>query len=245
MKPLTTLFATVLLCASLLASHASAAVMLYGTRFVYNASEKEQRIRLSHEGKGPLLVQAWLDDGTEKPLTQQKVPFAITPPIFRINEGQGQVLRVRYTGEAMPQDRESVYYLNVLEIPPKPETDSKNMLQLALRTRVKFFFRPATLAEAPQELGKQLSMSVEKAGNRYVVRVDNPTPYHASFLNAHAVSAGKRIELVSDMVPPFASATFDAVPGATLPARIDQVDFSLINDIGATLNDSKVPHALP
>ena len=54
-----------------------------------------------------------------------------------------------FTGaEHLPQDRETVYWLNVLEIPPKPKAGSdaaEDDLQLAVRSRLKLFYRPKGL----------------------------------------------------------------------------------------------------
>ncbi|WP_180821372.1 fimbria/pilus periplasmic chaperone, partial [Vibrio parahaemolyticus] len=44
---------------------------------------------------------------------------------------------------ALPQDRESVYYFNLREIPPRSK--EANVLQIALQTRIKLFYRPKAL----------------------------------------------------------------------------------------------------
>lgn len=59
---------------------------------------------------------------------------------------RGQTVKVMYTGAtALPKDRESVYWFNVLEVPPKPKDAQadKNLLQLAFRTRIKLFIARA------------------------------------------------------------------------------------------------------
>ncbi len=43
----------------------------------------------------------------------------------------------------LPSDRESLFYYNVREIPPK--TGKANTLQIALQTRIKLFWRPKAL----------------------------------------------------------------------------------------------------
>lgn len=47
-----------------------------------------------------------------------------------------------FTGEALLEDKESVFWLKVLEIPPAADP-SVNSLQIAFRTRIKLFYRPA------------------------------------------------------------------------------------------------------
>lgn len=43
----------------------------------------------------------------------------------------------------LPADRESIFYFNVREIPPK--SNKANTLQIALQTRIKLFWRPKAL----------------------------------------------------------------------------------------------------
>ncbi|MCZ5740532.1 fimbria/pilus periplasmic chaperone, partial [Escherichia coli] len=43
----------------------------------------------------------------------------------------------------LPADRESMFYFNVREIPPK--SNKSNTLQIALQTRIKLFWRPKAL----------------------------------------------------------------------------------------------------
>lgn len=51
---------------------------------------------------------------------------------------------------ALPQDRESVYYFNLREIPPK--SDKPNTLQLALQTRIKLFYRPKAIIPTREQM---------------------------------------------------------------------------------------------
>ncbi|MEN2733548.1 fimbria/pilus periplasmic chaperone [Escherichia coli] len=53
----------------------------------------------------------------------------ITPPIFRMDSKSGQTVRIVYTGESLPKDRESLFYLNVLDIPAKPRAKKTPITQ--------------------------------------------------------------------------------------------------------------------
>ncbi|PJI52023.1 molecular chaperone EcpD, partial [Methylobacterium radiotolerans] len=59
-----------------------------------------------------------------------------------------------HTGEPMPQDKESVFWLNVLEIPPKDKAN-QNLLQMAFRSRIKLFYRPAGLKGKAEDAPSQ------------------------------------------------------------------------------------------
>lgn len=100
---------------------AFADIVLSGTRIIYKAAQKDTTIRLENKGSTPALVQSWLDDGDPNadPSTIN-VPFNATPPVSRIEPGRGQTVKLTYTGNrTLPKDRESIYWFNVLEVPPK------------------------------------------------------------------------------------------------------------------------------
>ncbi|WP_109476609.1 fimbria/pilus periplasmic chaperone [Paraburkholderia sp. C35] len=171
---------------------AHASVTVGGTRVVYPLNEREVSVKLTNDSSNPSLVQVWLDSGdpNAKP-DSSKAPFVITPPIFRMNPGRAQTLRVIYSGDPLPQDRESVYWLNVLDIPPKaaPKPDV-NSLQLAYRTRIKLFARPPKLPGTPDDSPSQITWKVtpDQNGKGQSLELSNPTPYYVSF-SAITVSA--------------------------------------------------------
>ncbi|HHR6028276.1 TPA: fimbrial biogenesis chaperone [Providencia alcalifaciens] len=152
-------------------------IIVNGTRFIYPSDEKEITIQLNNTADRPAMAQAWLDNGdaSETPDTI-KTPFQLTPPISRIEAKGGQTIRIKLMDKsAIPQDRESLWWLNLLDIPPMVKNkaeENQNVLQLAIRSRFKFFYRPSGLGSrelAPEQL------VVKAAGSR--LNIDNPTPY--------------------------------------------------------------------
>src|SRR5580704_15270767 len=99
---------------------ATAGVVVNGTRVVYPAAKREVTIGIHNTGETPSLVQAWLDAGDPhaKP-GESKVPFVMTPPLFRLDPTKVQSLRLVYTHDPLPENRESLFWLNVLDIPPR------------------------------------------------------------------------------------------------------------------------------
>lgn len=224
----------------LIATAAQAAVVLSGTRVIYGAQAREVTLRLTNEGQGPVLVQSWIDGGDLRALPDQvEVPFILTPPLFRLDPQKGQTLRIIYTQDPLPQDRESLFWLNAMEVPPRPSTtNSLNTMQLALRTRIKLFFRPAGLVGKANEAAEQvLWRFVKRPNGGYALLVDNPTPYHVTFTKISLTAGGRNFTLdAGGMVAPLATAQFDvghvaAVEGETPSA----VHYSFVNDYGATV----------
>ena len=214
---------------------ANASIVIGGTRVIYDANAPEVTVKLSNEGNAPALVQSWVDAGEIKSApTDIKVPFTITPPIARIDPTKSQTLRVVYTGEPMPQDRESVFWLNVLEIPPKPSgTDADvNRIQLAFRSRIKLFYRPDHLAGTAGEAPEKLVWKLVKTEGKPAIESHNPTPFYVS-LTEITVQSGKQRAVVDGggMIGPGETHTFDLkgdVPNST-DAR---VHYTAINDYG-------------
>jgi len=186
---------TILTVLFAIAAHAS--VTISGTRVIYPLDQREVSVKLNNDSRTPALVQVWMDDGNAdaKP-GDIKTPFVITPPIFRMDPSKSQTLRLMYGGGALPQDRESVFWLNVLDVPPKVDAKgdaNTNTLQMAYRTRIKVFVRPPRLAGSPDEAPKTLEWRVVPApqGAGLALSVSNPSAYHVSFSEISVSSNGR------------------------------------------------------
>ncbi|MEI2265568.1 fimbrial biogenesis chaperone [Erwinia sp. CGal63] len=208
-----------------LCSVASASVVITGTRVIYPSDAREVSVKLNNTGKRPVLIQSWIDDGDAKAKPETlHVPFVLTPPINRVEPEKGQTLRISYNGQPLPADRESVYWLNVLEIPAKnPLLKDENYLQMAFRSRIKLFFRPVVLKGKANEAAKALVWHTQ--GQQLTAK--NPTPYYISLVGI-AVN-GKQVE--ADMIAPFAKASF------TLAGKAgEKITVTYVNDYGAVVS---------
>lgn len=190
---------------------AVAAVSLDRTRVIYPGSEKSVSLTVSNKNESlPYLAQGWLENDKDEKL-ENNSPFIVVPPIQRIEPKEESQVKVQAltSSEAfkkLPNDRESLFYFNLREIPPK--SDKPNVLQIALQTRIKFFYRPADLAEAAAAQHAtpfQEKMTLLKSGDKYTVK--NPTPYYITLIGASAKKEGNVIKgFESIMIPPFSQA---------------------------------------
>jgi len=227
---------------------AHASVVIAGTRVIYHATDREVTIRLSNEGKSPALTQAWIDNGDPRATPSAvEVPFTVTPPVARIDPGKGQTLRIIYTAEPLPQDKESVFWLNVLEVPPKPAADEAdaNRLQLAFRSRIKLFFRPAGLSGSADEAPARIAWRVVQASATPALEASNPGPYHVSFASLDLTGGGKAAKFdVGGMVGPGEVKVFPLT--GEVGQGVDlKVHYRAINDYGGALEGDAVPVASP
>lgn len=167
-------------------SQANAAIALDRTRVVFDGAQKSISLNISNQNKQlPYLAQGWIED--EKGQKIQS-PLTVLPPVQRVEPGKPSQVKIQAlpTVKALPQDRESVYYFNLREIPPK--STKPNTLQIALQTRIKLFYRPAGIAIPNNSPPPQESMTLIRQGAVYMV--NNPTPYYVTLVDAASTKNG-------------------------------------------------------
>jgi P pilus assembly chaperone PapD len=209
----TALLATLLAAAST----AQAGVVIGGTRLIYDGGKKESSLSVNNPDKGPYLIQSWVDTTTGG---AEKAPFMITPPLFRLDGGQENVLRVVRAGGNLPNDKESLFWMNIKSIPSVKKESSQNTLQIAVKTRIKLIYRPEGLKGVPEESADKLKWS--RNGDR--LQVSNPTPFYMNFQSITV--AGKELKDIT-YVAPMATASFALPVGAS-----GGVTWKIISDFG-------------
>ncbi|MCK7319188.1 fimbrial biogenesis chaperone [Enterobacter cloacae] len=218
----------IIMLASLLlsAGNAWANIVINGTRVLYPENNKEVIVQLINTGDAPALVQSWIDDGdiNSTPETAN-VPFLLSPPVVKVSEHNGQQLRIKKLPANLPGDSESVFFLNVLDIPPKPENiQNQNTVQLAIKSRIKMFYRPASLTGTLDNATEKLTLIA--SGNAF--RIVNDSPFHITVAN---ISQGKtKLLQESPMVSPFGQLTV-ATKNAVKRGQTYQLMY--VDDLGA------------
>ncbi|WP_188247483.1 fimbrial biogenesis chaperone [Stenotrophomonas maltophilia] len=233
------LAATALLAAPL----AEAKIVVESSRVIYPAGAKEISVRAQNAGNGPVLVQAWASEyGARTSPTESNAPFAMLPPVVRIDEGKGQVFRLRYVGADLPQDRESAFTLTLAEIPATEAGDSKpgGVLSIVIRNRLKLFYRPQSISKLNAASAiDMLRWSVVPDGKGWALQAKNDSPFHVSAVRASVTVNGRKTEVDNmEMLRPYTTQVFP-LPGAAA-ASTGTVTFKYINDHGGT-----VEHTMP
>lgn len=220
---------------------AHANVIIAGTRVIFPAKDGEITVRLTNQNTTPALIEAWVDSG-DPMSTPDKVntPFLITPPLFRMEPNRDQSLRILFTHseQPLPTDRESVFWLNVLEVPPKPtslEFQGKNSMQLAIRSRLKLFYRPADLADDPLKAPGELSFKATSNAGSAAVVVHNPTPYYVTISQITVTVGGTEHKVDTGMVAPLSDLSLPVSDLKQAPAAGSVVNYDCINDYGADM----------
>ncbi|HCF9827169.1 TPA: molecular chaperone [Pseudomonas aeruginosa] len=211
-----------------LVADASASLSVIGTRFIYPAGVSALTIRVGNVGTRPALVQAWLDRGDETAdPSAVTVPFILSPPLLRMDPQETQALQLRHTGEPLPDDRESLFWVNLLEVPGR-EDGSGNLLLVSYRLRMKLLFRPQGLAGDPRSAARQVVWRLRPAvrpGQRALLEADNRSPYHVSLVRLELGEGDLAMSLGSVTLPPFALTplSLPAVPGEAAQVHFDAV----------------------
>lgn len=232
------------LFASLLPLQANANIIINGTRVIYPQQKTEVNIQLSNDSDKPALVQSWIDDGDENAAFDKiSVPFVLTPPIVRVEPNSGQTLRITWTGTPLPQDKESLFWLNVLDIPPKSTTAiNTDILQMAFRSRLKIFFRPPSLsANGAHQAFHDLQWQRSPSAPGTVLLVNNPSAYFINVSSIKIQTGRKEIKsLKGEMIAPKSSAEFRFT---ALPEKFDDtaLRYEVINDYGSISTIKKTP----
>lgn len=216
---------TTALLASLVAQQTQAAIALDRTRVIFDGSQNSVSLNISNQNKQlPYLAQGWIEDEQGNKILS---PLTVLPPVQRIEPGKPSQVKIQALPAAklLPKDRETVFYFNLREIPPK--STKANTLQIALQTRIKLFYRPEAIAMDRNAAPPQEQLTMIRRGDQYVV--SNPTPYYVTLVDASNQKDGVGVKGFEPMMVP---------PKGTLPLTVSAASLgsspvlTYINDYG-------------
>jgi len=222
-----------LLLALLPGINAHAGILTEGTRVIYPADSNGRTLLIANTNAWPVLVQTWVDQGEGDP-QQADAPFVVLPAIFRLEPSATEHLRILHTGAPLPTDRESLFWLNLYEVPPTDADDAADdeaRLTLTFNTQLKVLYRPQGLG-APDDLAAQLQFRLERQDGRWCVFAYNPTPWHASLgaLSVDGMDGPLAADEADLLLPPFSTRCYHLHAGT--PAADAGLDWTLIGDEG-------------
>ena len=213
----------------------SASVIMVGTRVIVTSEAKEKTVQFNNPDPQPFIVEIKLSDEHDH---SSQIPFVAVPPVFRIDPHQGQSVRLISTSAAqlLPRDRESVFYMNFTQIPAlKASERNDNQLIIAVKSRVKVFYRPETLTGQQSEAFKSLRFSL----NNGKVKVENPTGYYISISRARFVSHSQSVTLTDAvMLAPLSSMEWSPA-GRMTSLRDGKILITQVNDYGAYVENTR------
>ena len=213
------------------------------TRVIFPSEAKEQSLELVNLNAYPVLVQTWIDDGNIKGTPEESdAPIFTVPPIFRMEPKERSFLRLINSGATLPNDRESLFWLNLVEVPPQDSASANknDQLTITLRTQLKVFVRPAGLAIPANALLNELVFKIDSNANSSTLIIENPTPYFAT-ISAIEIQWDQATQPYStDMIEPFGR---NSVPLQGISKNTNeqiQLRFFLVDDSGQSVSGHRV-----
>ena len=159
---------------------AQAGVVIGGTRFVYPQDQRAISVTVRNKSSLPYLIGTKIYRGGRWPGAQQQPPkaatawFTATPPLFALQPGRENKIRLFRADAPLPADRETLFTLSIASIPAS-QRHSDNV-QMAVRSSMKFIYRPEGLQGEPALAYRQLRWQLTADG----LTVENPSPYYVT-----------------------------------------------------------------
>ncbi len=228
-KNLTLMIWAVWLLVFIFWSSSSFAVQLNNTRVVVPGATDFGTVVVKNPSSEPFVVQSWI----EGPNGEMETPFFVTPPLLRMDAKEEFLLNIMKVAGGLPEDRESYFWLNVLEIPRENENNT-NVLMFAVKTRIKVFYRPEGIGY-PEAVENYLEWTLSDP-NHCILTLNNISAFIINFsainINDELLESSKGF-----MAMPFSAQSIE-LPSCSGALRIDA---TVINDYGALVRLSPVP----
>lgn len=195
-----------------------AGILLGSTRVVIENGRTEGSVNVHNREDNNYLIQSWVHDKSEIPTND----IALTPPLFKLSANTSNALRIVVT-KPLPQDKESLYWLNVKFIPAaKSGNVDNNTLKFALNNQIKIIYRPESLSK--ESINEQFEkILIKKSGNKILVK--NPTKY---FINISEININKE----SVKIPSYIEPDGEILVDFPVKNKSGTLEYILIDDLG-------------
>jgi len=214
------------------ATCAFAVVNIDTTRIVFNEKEVAKVFQLKNSGSSPALVQLWTDYGD--PLSSPdlvKTPVVALPPVNKMFANETRSFRLILSSrQSLKRNEESLYWLNIYQIPVMPDSaeQPEQMLVLPLRIRIKVFVRPKGISAPTHDDYKKINFRIQDG--RLVI--ENPLPW---FITMNVRTNYKEIKN-NIMLPPLSDTPLAEAKNVR---NGDVINYQVIDDLGNTLDYEK------
>lgn len=199
-------------------------VEIGGTRLIYNGNSSQAAISVKNPDNKLYLIQSWVSKNEN---SDDDNNFSTTPPLFKLNPHSQNSVRVMLIGKNLPTDRESVYWLNIKTI-SSSSPDAKNELLIAVKSKMKLFYRQQGLKGDLSQAYQQLKFSSE-AGK---LHIHNPSPFSVSLYKLKV--NGKKLSKPPMVLP------FQTVSLSQPTVMGDDVSLRANNDFEGVTTEQKI-----
>ncbi|MBM6607352.1 molecular chaperone [Enterobacteriaceae bacterium RIT814] len=189
---------------------ANGGVVVESTRYLYKEGSREISAQLDNKDDTPYLMKSWVEASG----TSTVSAFMVTPPLFRLEGKQKNTVRIFPNAHisSAAKDRDTLFYFNVMSIPPtnSDDAESQNRLQLAVRHRMRLIYRP----KAIQNLSViEESKKIKWRKSNGKITIENPTPFFIYFTSVK-INGKEMVDNISN-IEAFESKQADLPAGIT------------------------------
>lgn len=212
-----------------LSPYAVAAVAFLQDKVIYPERSAGVDVPVQNRGGRAVEIQGWVGDRDENDPLAAHAPFVLAPSTARLAPRQTLRLRIVHQtdeGEFLPSDRESMFYVNVLDTAVGTKAPRAKQAPSGSPAPVALFYRPKDLPGTPEQAAGTLIWEALQEGGRNILRVTNPSAYHIA-IRSVALTSG--VTASGGTVLPHGTTKFD-LSGA--PAPKSPVSFEWIDDSG-------------
>ncbi|ADP11029.1 Chaperone protein FaeE [Erwinia sp. Ejp617] len=204
---------------AMIAQSALASLTTDQTRYIFRGDKDSLSITVMNNDKERTFGgQAWVENIVEK---DTRPTFVATPSFFKVKPNGQQALRIIMASDHLPKNKESVYWLNLQDIPPALEGSG---IAIALRTKMKLFYRPKALLEGRKGAEEGISLQHRPNGKTMLV---NTTPYIYA-IGSLQDAAGNKLDVNNDT----AQKLLMFMPQDEVAVNGNVVKVSSLNDYG-------------
>lgn len=221
--------------------NAQAAVIPQQSRLIFHPGEVQVPLLLVNSSDTPVLIQTWVDSGSpEKSPGSKAFPFVVLPGVFTLNKDEKKQIAVLRTELAaqLPNDRESLYWLNLYEISAvkkgaiQPGSDK---ISMALNTQLKIINRPFREVMPFAARVNALTYQVRKKQGQMFIHATNGSRYFFTPGKMTVAVGGKRFPVYLDgnkTLAPFSSKDYPIMGDVPLAAGHIVLDYTALDDNG-------------
>ncbi|ENW8698173.1 TPA: fimbria/pilus periplasmic chaperone [Escherichia coli] len=200
------------------------------TRYIFRGDKEALTITVTNNDKERTFGgQSWVDNVVEK---DTRPTFVATPSFFKVKPQGQQTLRIIMASDHLPKNKESVYWLNLQDIPPALQGSG---IAVALRSKLKLFYRPKALLEGRKGAEEGISLQRLPDGRNLLV---NTTPYIYA-IGSLLDTNGKKVVVDNDTTQKLLM----FMPGDEVQIRGNVVKVASLDDYGElqtwTINQKK------
>ncbi|PSW46604.1 Clp protease ClpE [Photobacterium leiognathi subsp. mandapamensis] len=155
------------LLTGLISHAANATLTLNKTRYIYDSDQQSISLTIKNPSQKLYGGQVWVDNVSEK---GTRPYFINSPSFFKIKGKAKQIVRVMKVAKDLPKNKESIFMLNLQDIPP---SFKGNGVAVAVRNQVKLIYRPHALEKGRKGAESDLTVRYLPGEQELV----NTTPY--------------------------------------------------------------------